>query len=50
MEAIQQRRARFDELHKDKGGLRKLCQLLEDYTISYREIAQHFGLSLGSMS
>lgn len=48
MDVIQQRRNQFDYLHGDKGGLGKLCQLLEDYTVSYRDIAQYFGFSSGS--
>ena len=48
MDAVQERRKQFDYLHKDKGGLNKLCQLLEDYTFSYNAIAQHFGFSSGS--
>jgi len=48
MDAVQERRKQFDYLHRDKGGLNKLCQLLEDYTFSYNAIAQHFGFSSGS--
>lgn len=48
MDVIQQRRKQFDYLHGDKGGVEKLCQLLEDYTVSYRDIAQYFGFSSGS--
>ena len=48
MDAVQERRRQFDYLHKDKGGINKLCQLLEDYTFSYNAIAQYFGFSSGS--
>jgi len=48
MDVIQQRRKQFDYLHGDKGGIEKLCQLLEDYTVSYRDIAKYFGFSSGS--
>jgi len=47
MDAVQQKRKQFDYLHSDKGGLNKLCQLLEDYTFSYNGIAQYFGFSSG---
>lgn len=48
MDTVQQKRKQFDYLHSDKGGLNKLCQLLEDYTFSYNGIAQYFGFSSGS--
>ncbi len=48
MDIIQQRRQQFDYLHGDKGGLDKLCQLLDDYTVSYGDIAQYFEFASGS--
>ena len=48
MDAVKQRREQFNYLHRDKGGLKKLCQLLEDQTFSYNAIAQYFGFSSGS--